>query len=447
MRNFFTILFVIIQVYVGVKFNFGIFEIAILCFNCVGTVVFWRKHHLIKESLFQITVFCAIFFSTFFFSAFPIFPEKYKPTADAALSFAQFGNQCLAIFFCSLLLIRIIFPSLDKRNNVETETPGYRPISNSTVWIVIIFMYGLTLFSASIGLGVMGQEAVQLPFGIGGIIVGLRREIAPILFMLYIHNSLSTRKNRSRFLLLAIVLWAILETIVLMSKSSLIYFFLPTFILLFYTNLVSKKKLARITLPAILLFVIGYTTIENLRSMDSVTISGVSDAYKMGNQSDEKVEGRIINRVFTTPVNFVVIYDFIRNEPTFYFNRFPIVASAGGSAKYRTYVIESYSSDAHHSSGTSWLTDPYLLGGKGFVFVTIFLVTLFVMLSDRRSPTMYKPMLYSICLIISMFINWSLLFDGEIAYHIGIWALEWWLIYIYEKKCVIIPRDYLISKE
>lgn len=307
----------------------------------------------------------------------------------------------------------------------DNKVYSYYPVafSDMLMTLVFIFVFPISIFSYMVGLGRMGSAAVVLPFHLTGILVFFQTKLVPALFVVYVENKILRNRKINRNFYICYIVWSFFMTLVLLSKSIFISNLIPLLIMLFLYYRPSRKTIIKYIFPVVLLFFFMYPVIGVLRlaqdGSKSMNISSVIEAAYDDEDMDVKSRNdntllRPLNRIFKTGAHLYYDYPFIVNDNLFDFSRMSTIIALGGSARYQTIVVEGYQESANHSSGTSGIMDPILVGGKGLMYITVFVIMLLAALVDRffkqKKYSVYAILLYLIFDLICNH-NVSLIFE------------------------------------
>lgn len=314
----------------------------------------------------------------------------------------SFGAKILLLTSLSWLF----FAVFSEKHKFRTFSYKAKPITSKTIWLIFAFMYGLSIFSMSIGLSRMGGTEVQLPFHLSGIITLLRVTFFPFFAATIAENYIMRKKIIPKKFIILFVIWGLLEVFVRLSKAALVLSLIPSIVIMFIYYRPSLNKIIRVSAPLIIMFLLLYPIVETMRSQD--TKSGIVNSFKLASTElkGEEISYFLqpLNRTFMTPAIFAKDYEFVNHSSFFDFSKAPLLIAVGGSARYQTIIIDGYPEDAHHSSGTTGLEDALLFGGYGFCYIIVVLIMLFAMYTDRigrkRKFTIYvvlMMMLWGYC--------------------------------------------------
>lgn len=296
---------------------------------------------------------------------------------------------------------------------------GYSPVvfSDKMITLVFLFVFPISIFSYMVGLGRMGAAAVVLPFHLTGVLVYFQRTMVPTLFAIYVENKiLHKRKVKSVFYVCYIV-WSFLMTFVFLSKSIFISNLIPLSMVLFFYYRPKRKTIIKYLGPIVLCFLFMYPLIgimrlgqEGNKNMSSIIEAAYNDEDLDEKSKNENAILRPLNRIFKTGAHFYYDYPILVNDGFFDFSRMSTIMALGGSARFQTIVVEGYQESAHHSSGTSGIMDPILVGGKGLMYITVFVIMFLAAFIDR----LYKQRKYSMYALL-LFLTFGLICNHNVS--------------------------------
>ena len=166
-------------------------------------------------------------------------------------------------------------------------------------------------------------------------------------------------------------------------------------------------------LPILAVVLVLYPIVETFRHSDSLrdAISAADEEEVVGTYTNPTSKNYIVkpfNRRFLTGYLYLVDEGECSNS-LFDFSRAGAILAIRGSARYQTFVIDGYPVGVAHSSGTSPFIDGLLIGGYGFMFLTIFIMTFLARIIDRtfRRRTNYLI----ITMLVMLYYYW---FDGPL---------------------------------
>lgn len=324
-----------------------------------------------------------ILFSNIIYVSFRIKGDYFS--IESYKQLALFSNYLLLFFFVGFIMCSFFyrFNNKIKKNECDVNLIAF---SSKNIRIIIGMAFFLTILSYFLNLGVMGKEAVELPLKMGGIILQIRMVVIPYLFLLiYVKNKHDD--NIKKYLILMFI-WSLLETLVMLSKSRIIYTFLP--IIIYYilsVKQINKSFLLNILILVFIFFLL-YPIIELMRYSDTQNI-GSDFMVALENKEDLNNDTPFwlapYERIFTTGKYYMRALPYIGSceSINFDFSRLNLILSMGGSANYTTHIIDGFSLGVTHSSGTTGIVDSLLIGGYGLCYFTFFILNIFTLYIDR----------------------------------------------------------------
>lgn len=341
--------------------------------------IIFVDHRKIRPSLAGWWLYLYLFCSFIVIASIKFTPSKFslgiKYITDN--SFIKLSEISIIVMFCYFFALLIFY----RKNSIvkESNWTNYTLKFNYKITFTIAFI--LSVISLMLGIGKMGQENVRLPFHLTGIIQFCRTDLIPVI-VLCIYADLKKNKKKVGKILLLLFVWALFESVVRMSKSAIIFSFMP---IIFYEIISRKKNLWKTIKPLMPVFIVIfllYPIIGSLRNDTSDDVE-IDLSGTFSNPESSNIIVQPFNRTFVTGVLLCIDINYIGNENIFNFkNAIPIIL-LGGSARYQTYVIDGYGEDVHHSSGTSPFVDSFLMGGYGLLFISVILMVFFAHLIDK----------------------------------------------------------------
>ena len=219
-----------------------------------------------------------------------------------------------------------------------------------------------------------------------GVIQFIRTDLIPVMALCVYANRKKKGQNTYKVIVLLFV-WSLFETMVRLSKSAIMFSFLPIIMYELLSDRKNLKNLIRQFAPVMIVVLVLYPVIETMRHSD------VGNAWE---ESDEEISGtytnpnssnfivKPFNRSFLTGFLFASDESTIDKDLIFDFHQTPFVIAAGGAPKYQTFVIDGYPDGVAHSSGTSPFIDSFLIGGYGLLYISLFIMVFLADLIDRR---------------------------------------------------------------
>ena len=387
----------------AIKFEYSAFDLFVMVFNVFMTYHYLKLRKSLYQSLASFVLFIYIFLSInlYAFGNFTgLMDENYTTEQRAAL--ALFGNNALMCFFIGSIIFSSKLKTTLKSDIVDRSLKP--PISRTNVYTIICFAFVLSIVSYILGIGRMGAEGVQLPFKLNGIIQMIRTDVIPIVIMIVVARNYHDKKLKIYLILFFFL--ALLETFVMLSKSRLIFLFLPLLLYYILRERRINKRMIKAMLPVVLVFFLLYPIIGAMRYIKSdsrLSLNSIKESKELSEDLERKkdndgIQIQFYNRSFLAGQHYMNAYPTLKGESLFNFSRLPIILVMGGSAAYETHVIEQFPETAMHSSGTTGITDALLLGGHGLAYITILLLTLFASMIDR--PRLSRKLILKVFLLL-----------------------------------------------
>ena len=366
--------------------NSSLLVFIITVFFAIVSII--RKVHL---SIAGWGIYAYLFFSFIVVSLF-----KYTTGMSLGYSYIQdsdfaiLANVSIWIFFVFFISICLFCSkSLYGDKDIIIEDDWAPSISFWPFFIIAIIS---TILSSGFGIGRMGTENTKLPFHLSGILQFYRVEVFPLIMLCCYVNGKNPKNGRGRYFWLFLTLyfiWAIVECFVRYSKSAILTSLLP---ILIYemTKINSAKSMNyKVLVPVIALSFIIYPMITTIRTEGSINNirEGVSEhreriIYGKSGKTDPFVEP--FTRVFLSGYLFLCDLDYIDPSKLFDTSKARTILALKGSARFQTLIIDGYSSEAHHSSGSTPFIDALLTGGYGLFLIVISLYVFFASRIDSR---------------------------------------------------------------
>lgn len=298
---------------------------------------------------------------------------------NSFVALAQVSVMIMFFYFMALLVF------CKKRNKcIETYWTNYAPRFNVTVVFIVGFF--LTFISQLVGIGKMGEENTRLPFHLAGVIQFVRTDLIPVMALCAYANRKKTGKSTYKVIVFLFV-WSLYETIVRLSKSAIIFSFLPIIMYELLSDQKNIKRMFKEFAPVLMVVLILYPVIETMRHADVRNAWDESEEEISGTFSNPNTNNYIVkpfNRTFLTGFLFASDESTIDHNSLFDFHQAPLVVMAGGAPRYQTFMIDGYPEGVAHSSGTSPFIDSFLMGGYGLLYISVFIMVLLADLIDRR---------------------------------------------------------------
>lgn len=359
----------------------------------------------LKENLSKYVVLITYWISLQFIAGLHLIDASDAIKAQDYSSAFSFG---IKIYFIATLTWLIVSRN-KKKNQKDSVNIQYLPvrINDSTINFLFFVITGLSLFSWSIGLSKMGAEAVALPFGLGGIINLTRSILFPILFAIIVENRIIRKESVNKKYYFLFFSWSLIEVLVRLSKSVLLLNFVYVLVVLYLYYNPSTKTIVRVATPLLVVFLFLYPVIGMIRvaSLDGESIQQsikfATNEVSSNNESDGSFLLTPLNRTFMTADMYIKDISYIENKDLFDFSNIPLLFVSGGASGFQTFIIDGYSEDSHHSSGTTGIMDSLLHGGRGLCYLFVCLFVFIGSLIDK----LYKKGMFSIYVVL-MYLLW-----------------------------------------
>lgn len=436
----------------SIKFKFDIVD----NFITFANILLAFQYLKVRKSFFQylasyiLLIFIFLSLNLYAFGDFiGLMGEFYNFSQKKSL--AIFGNNIIFCFFIGSFLFKGNYKNY-RSNYIDANLRA--PFSHKLLNIFIIFAFILSIISYILGIGKLGSQGVQLPFKLSGIIIMIRTDIVPVFLMIIVARNY--KDPRLKIYLIIFFIWALFETFITLSKSRLVFTFLPAIIYYIFREQKINKKLIKSLLPIMAVFFLLYPIIGAMRYINSNSVFSLS-AIRESKQLHDDMEGsnnengiriQFYNRTFLAGQHYMNAYNIFKDEGLFNFSRLPLIVLLGGSAVYETRIVEGFPETAIHSSGTTGITDPLLLGGRGLSYLSIFLFTFLASIIDN--PKLNKKLLFKVFFLL-IFISiiqvksYSLFLDVLIIPFLACKCFEYYLISkSYRKASIIHTNKYIV---
>ena len=394
-------------------------NVILLILSTIGLAIYIKRNPIQKNYATYMVIFIVwvstIVMPSFHFieSIMTTYTEVTPALNNRILSFG------IKVFSVSCLSIGV--GSLFKRHSRHLDVKVlFKPklVSESFLTLFFLGVIVLSVFCYIIGLGKMGSESVVLPFHLGGIINFFRSLLVPFLFAIFLEGYLCNNRKLPKKIWGLFLFWCVIEIFAWMSKSVIIRYLLPSFIILYIYRKPSLGSIVRVLAPFMLFFLFMYPIIEAMRLENGGSLIENYNSAKQ--KAEENSEGNPIlkplNRVFMFGMQYAQDASYIDESVLFDFSKLPVIIASGGAARYQTIVIDGYSPTAIHSSGTCGIMDPLLHGGKGLVYIIIFFIVLLALYTDRlirRGYISIAVILIQLLLYYNLNENVSSLYDNN----------------------------------
>jgi hypothetical protein len=284
------------------------------------------------------------------------------------------------------------------------------PISDNVIKRLFVFSFAISILLFSLNVDKMGTTFDALPFHLVGLSHSYRTIIFPISFMLIVEN-LILRGLKIRKYIFYFIFYAFMEMLFTLSKAIFIWdmLFVFFFLILYYKP--TKLTILKFVLPFFSVFIFMYPIIGIGRNF---TDASLLEKLELGNENRYDMEGSLLktplNRTFMYDSHFITDYKYIPKDKFFDFSNARMISKVGGAARFHTHVVEGYVWGGHHSSGTTGLTDPLLMGGRGLMYILILIMLLLSHISDLY---FLKARMFSVSVII-IYLLFRLIISGSI---------------------------------
>lgn len=438
-KTFILVTLYVLQISLGLQYNYNDIDWAILSANLIGELALFYNLKSIRNDFCSLFLFFSVICSIHIVAFFKLYEEK-SSVEYANLSI--FGNELLLIVVVSLLLW--IFFIRRKNSSVSFVKSG-RLVSNGVFYALVVFSYSVSLLCMSLGISRMGAESnVVLPFHLNGVLYMYRTVIVPYLLFLYVYNRVSNGKKIETHEYFLIFFYGILEVFVRLSKSALLNVFFPLFVFIVLSRGVKQvRAFYKYVIPVVVAFVFLYPIIGAMRYKGAVSGESFYNAYQDVQDDEESDNYAIYKRFFSAGKHYMDCSYLFDKNLTFDYSRLPTIMAEGGSAGYYTHVVRGYSRYAKHSSGTTGITDPYLIGGKALCFIVFILLPLMGVLIDRRIPQsalLYKVLAVQVFYQFVLFKNITTFIDALFLSFVATLIIQLYIIRVYSKKYILTKK-------
>ena len=433
-----------VQLLLALLYEYDIVSWGLLLVNLLGTFFFFRTIRSFAKNISILFLFVFIFcslniealakFQASSINSIFVIPEG----ANESVVFhdlAVFSNEVLAVYMLSYMLLgRVV-----KYRKRQFEYLHKSTISDVFFDLAIIIAFFFSIISGILGVGKMGYEAsVVLPFHLNGIMQFFRTDIFPIIICVFVYDHISKKRIIKNRHILLIVVWAFLESVVRLSRSAAVMSFVPLLLMFVYSNYFTKRTVIRTLLPLLCAAFLMFPVISALRDTGDVSLQNISSSKE---EKKENANQHMYLRTFYSGIYFIRIFSSGYDDPSmFYFGRLPLIIFYGGSAVYTTREVDGVSERVVHSSGTTGILDPLLIGGKGLCFVTVFFLVLIALIIDRKIGN-DRILIKIVCLmffkILVMSKNLTILLDTEFFQLLTSYLAQFAIIGMYYKKYFI----------
>lgn len=318
--------------------------------------------------------------------------QYVSSTVNSIFAF-ELGETVLIIFIICFILFSNLFKigprgeivKFNRKKNQYWLNISYRNFHNTFILFLVV-TFSFSLISYSLGLGSLVKR-VSLPGELDGFIVLFLKLSAPLLFIYFIEGFYKLKGKKFAFRIIFIYgSWLLFESISRGSSGGTLFMgMLPVIIWIYLNDLFTKKQLTYsfIVLSFLVFFgpvIKAYRGISNFSWLD---LGSLSQEYYKLNDFGEALLGHYDRLFFRTYNN---IEKFYKESPSNYMGGFDFekINSYGGSTQFHTFYIDKVPHDVVHSSGITFFSDSYLLGGVFLTLVSVIIFTFFARLLDKR---------------------------------------------------------------
>ena len=368
----------------GLFFEYSLSPISFILYalTVMEAIAFCQKGHSLSVAGWWLYAYIVCSFLVI--SCFKFTPARftYGSARIDDLSFAVMAETAVKVMFFYFMALLLI--CRQKVEMYETEWSLFAPKFNLT--FVFALGFAFTFISSVIGIGKMGIENTRLPFHLSGVIQFVRTDLIPVMALCVYANRKKLGQNTYKVIVLLFI-WSLFETMVRLSKSAIMFSFLPIIMFELLSDRKNLKQLIRRFAPIMVVVLILYPVIETMRHTDVGNAWAEADDEVSGTYSNPNANNYIVkpfNRSFLTGFLFAADEATVDKNVLFDFHQAPMVIASGGAPRYQTFVIDGYPEGVAHSSGTSPFIDSLLMGGYGLMYISIFIMVLFADMIDKR---------------------------------------------------------------
>lgn len=384
MRRFLVLIVVITSIITIVVNTVAILDVLLLSISTILSLYIIRKYP-VQQNFGKYIVLATIWVSVVLMPAFHLVVHILHRIILNQADYDRLTSYGIKCFFVSTISFLIVSKVVKKKKlvNISYTPPS---IPSHFVYFCFIILFILSAFCYATGLGRMGNEAVQLPFHLSGIINLLRSKATPIFFAALMEICLRRNGKVPKNYIILYLVWTLFEMFVWMSKSTLIYNLVPAAYVFYAYYRPSTKVIAKYMLPFFALFVFLYPIIETARNIQGEDLSKtLKEAKSMSDDSEKDISMplMLLNRVFMSGQLYAQDYSYINHNSFFDFSLLPALYLVGGSGRFQTIEIDGFAPTDPQSSGSTGLIDPMLHGGEGLSFIFIILYVWLAFIIDR----------------------------------------------------------------
>lgn len=345
-------------------------------------IVFTRKGNTLSVAGWWLYAYIVCSFIVI--AIFKFTPSRFTMSSGTITesSFSSLAETSIYVMFTYILALIVFCRS--KNESSETDWSQYAP--NFNLSAVFIMGFAFTFISSVVGIGRMGAENTRLPFHLSGIIQFVRTDLIPVMALCVYANRKRLGQNTYKVIVLLFI-WSLFETMVRLSKSAIIFSFIPIIMYELISDRKILRKLIRRFAPIMVVVLVLYPVIESMRHSDVGNAwvefeEEVSGTFTNPNSNNYIVQP--FNRSFLTGYLFAVDETTVDKNKFFDFSQAPMVVAMKGAPRYQTFVIDGYPDGIAHSSGTSPFIDSFLMGGYGLLYISIFIMVMLAEWIDKK---------------------------------------------------------------
>lgn len=393
----------IVSIALAFKYDYNHFEMLIMSITLLTSFAVFNKMKRFKDNVFILLVIIYIFCSVHVVSLFQLVSNGFFKniiTHSEYAILAEWGNSLFFILFTIVLLFLTFSPPRNHTSFSDIHRHKVKDFSRMFLLcsIIVIILQILTLH---FGLAGNHEDArLILPFHLNGIIDEYRASIYPIVFVIYLFDRFSAGAKIKTSYVIIYILYAIIEIFVRNSKGSLIFSFLPVFLIsILMLKQVNKRFIIKYVLPLVCAILFLYPVIENARRDGQITIQRVMTSAKNIENVDDTDKSSLYIRTFLTGIYYIKCQDYIDNDKrSFDFTNVPMLIILNGGSAFMTRVIDRVPESVHHSSGVTGLCDALLWGGYPMCYLIFILLIIIAFYADKsiflnRNP-LYKVIFF-----------------------------------------------------
>ena len=375
------------SLFLSFKYDFNSFDNLLLAITLVTSFISFKEMKSLRENVFLLLIVVYIFCSVHVVALFELTSFGFYKNTIALSEYArlaQWGNHLFFLYFFILFFLSFI----KGRNKNKYTIVGEYKKKDFTSFYIISSVLVLILQGLSLVFGLAGNQEdarIILPLHLNGIIDEYRASIFPFIFVIYLYDRFSSKKRVDRFAVDIYILYAVLEIFVRNSKGSLIFSFLPVFLIcILMVQHMSKRLIIKYVVPFALAVFLLYPIIENARLSGQITINSVMDSAKSIDKADESEQSSLYIRTFLMGIYYTKCDDYVdKNETYFDFKNVPMLLVLRGGSAYMTRIIDGIPDTVHHSSGITGLCDALLWGGYPMCYIVLVVLLLLAFWADK----------------------------------------------------------------